>query len=97
MAKGSYYIRFGTGWLPREAVVEAGKSEISIRRAEDDSFLLQPKAKLGIGGAALVKSDLKKCAGDSNIPRDCSHDSSCIAINDSTARATGSSFDELGR
>ena len=37
-AEGSCYIRFTKGWSPREAVVEAGTSDIPLRRADDQFF-----------------------------------------------------------
>ena len=55
---GVYYLRFNKGWLPREAVVEAGTSGIPLRHTGDQSYLLQPNMKLGVGGAPLVKGDL---------------------------------------
>ena len=57
---GMYYIRFHKGWLPWKAVVEAGASEIPLRHTGDQSYLLQPNMKLGVGGAPLVKIDLTK-------------------------------------
>ena len=57
---GMYYIRFNKGWLPREAVVEAGTSEIPFRHEGGKPYLMQPGMKLGIGGAPLIKSDLAK-------------------------------------
>ena len=57
-AEGSYHIRLGAGWLPREVIVCAGDSEILRRRAGENTYLLQPKTKLGVGGATLVNSDL---------------------------------------
>ena len=46
--------------VPREAVVEAGTSEIPFRHEGDKPYLMQPGMKLGIGGAPLIKSDLAK-------------------------------------
>lgn len=57
-ANGTSYIRFKEGWLPREAVVEAGTSDIPFRHEGDKPFLMQPGMKRGIGGAPLIKSDL---------------------------------------
>ena len=60
-ADGMYYIRFNKGWLPREAVVEAGTSEIPFSHTGDQPCLMQPGMKLGTGGASLIKkSDLAK-------------------------------------
>ena len=37
----------------------ASESGIPLRRAGDNTYLLQPNTKLGIGGATLVKRDLQ--------------------------------------
>ena len=58
--EGMYYIRFNKGWLPREALVEAGTSEVPFRHFGDQPCLMQPNMKLGVRGAALVQSDLAK-------------------------------------
>ena len=50
-ADGMYYIRFNKGWLPREAIVEAGTSEIPFSHTGDQPCLMQPGMKLGTGGA----------------------------------------------
>ena len=52
--KGAYYIRFGPGWFPQEAIVEAGISEIPIRRVKEDEILVQKGMQLGVGGDRLV-------------------------------------------
>ena len=52
---GSYYIRFGEGWFPQEAIVEAGVSEIPLKRLNADSFLVRKHMKLGVGGSKLVQ------------------------------------------
>ena len=59
-AEGSKNIRFDKGWSPREAVVEAGTSDIPLRRADDQVFFMQQHITLGTGGAPLIKSDLSK-------------------------------------
>ena len=59
-ADGMYYIRFNKGWLPRQAVVEAGTSEIPSRRTGDQLCLMQPGMELGTGVAPQIGSDLSK-------------------------------------
>ena len=55
--KGTYYIRFGSEWFPQEAIVEAGLSEIPIRRVQGDGLLVQKGMRLGVGGDRLVPCD----------------------------------------
>ena len=55
---GVYDIRFAKGRLPREAVVEAGTSEIPSRHTRDQPYLLQANTNVGVGGAPLCRSDL---------------------------------------
>ena len=59
-SEGTYYTRFNKGWLPREAIVEAGTSEIPLRHTGNQLCSMTPNMKLGVGGAPLVKSDLTK-------------------------------------
>ena len=51
---------FKKGWLPREAVVEAGTSEIPFRHEGDKPYSKHSGMKLGIGGEPTIKSDLAK-------------------------------------
>ena len=44
--------------VPREAIVCAGDSEVLLRRAGENTHLLQPKTKLCVGGVTLVNSDM---------------------------------------
>ncbi|CAM9304430.1 unnamed protein product [Laminaria digitata] len=59
-AEGSYYRRYNKEWSPQEAVVEAGTSEIQLKRVNGQAFLMQPNMKLGAGGAPLIRSDLTR-------------------------------------
>ena len=54
-AEGLYYIRFGFGsdWLPQEAIVEAGISEIPLQRLNTDGRIVQRGMRLGVGGDRL--------------------------------------------
>lgn len=63
-----YDIRFRGGWLPREAVAEAGTSKIPFRHEGGKPYLKPPGMKLGIGGAPLTKSDLAKARFTSTLP-----------------------------
>ena len=42
---GSYSIRFGEGWFPQEAIIEAGVSEIPLKRLNADGFLVHTYIK----------------------------------------------------
>ena len=48
-AEGLYYIRFGPGWFPQEAIVEAGISEISLQRLNVHGLIVQRGMRLGGG------------------------------------------------
>ena len=52
---GSYYIRFGEGWFPQEAIVEAGVSEIALKKLNEESFMVHKHMKVGVGGSKLVQ------------------------------------------
>ena len=68
--RGAYYIRFGPKRFPQEAIVEAGISEIPIRRVKSDGFLVQKGTRLGVGGDRLVQCDLDNaCIIPNDIPR----------------------------
>ena len=57
--RGAYYIRFGPEWFQQDVIVEAGISEIPIRRAKDDEFPVQKGKRLGVvGGDRLVPCNL---------------------------------------
>lgn len=57
-AEGVYNVRFSEGWFPREQLVEAGTSEIPMRRVGDTAFQLQRSMYLGEGGMPLEKCNL---------------------------------------
>ena len=54
-AEGLYYIRFGPGWFPQEAIVGAGISEIPLQRFNADGLVVQHGTgmRLGVGGDRL--------------------------------------------
>ena len=52
-AEGLYCIRFGPGWFPQEAIVEAGMSEIPLQRLNADGLFVQRSMRLGVGGDRL--------------------------------------------
>ena len=56
---GTYLVDFGEHWFPHEALVDAGTSEIPLKRFKDTAFLLRPGEILGKGGEPLEKISLE--------------------------------------
>ena len=57
--QGTYRVEFGEKkWFPQEALVEAGVSEIPLRRVGDGAYQLKPNTTVGKGGEPLELVDL---------------------------------------
>ena len=55
---GSYYVRFHDGWTPKEAIVYAGLSEISLQWAEGSEHHLRSQTTLGYASTRLRRVNL---------------------------------------
>lgn len=58
--EGSYYVRFADGWSPREAIVDAGRTEIPLQRVGVENFRLHKGMRLGTGGSKLVPGTMER-------------------------------------
>ena len=56
--KGTYRVEFGDKWYPQEALVDAGESEIPLRRVGDGAYQLKPNTLVGCGGVPLEEVNL---------------------------------------
>ena len=55
---GSYYVRFQDGWTPKEAIVDAGLSEIPLQWAEGSEHHLRSQTTLGYASTRLRQVNL---------------------------------------
>ena len=91
---GSYYVRFQYGWVPKEAMMDAGLSEAPLQRAEGSEHHLRSQATSGYTSTRLRQVNLVNAEV---IPQDSMSDQQATLTKDKKTSDTTSIAKKSGR